>query len=225
MGKSGRKTTPFIVAVGSILAVTVFICVFAVSCNTLTLTFETTFYFVCYRSEDNYLSASSMSDAVSSYGGAGYILELDGEYYVTVSCYYSESDANAVRDSLARRDLNCFVLKKQTKEYSLPRSAEKNAELYKGNLNTLTSLSSLAYACANKLDTGEYSQANAKQIIADILKGLKTLQSANANNCFSNELRRLVTICEDAGNGIIYSKDLRKLQIAAADAVINIELY
>lgn len=220
-----REITPFVVAVGAIFAVTVIICAFAVSCNTLTLTFETTFYFVCYKSSDNYLSASSISDAVSSYGGAGYILELDGEYFITVSCYYSENDANAVRDSLARRELDCFVLKKEITEYSLPRSASKNAELFRGNLNTLTSLSSLAYACANKLDTGEYSQANAKQVISDLLKGLKSLQNANMSNCFSNELKRLTIICEDAGSGIVYSKDLRKLQIAIADTVINIELY
>lgn len=220
-----REITPFVVAVGAIFAVTVIICAFAVSCNTLTLTFETTFYFVCYKSSDNYLSASSISDAVSSYGGAGYILELDGEYFITVSCYYSENDANAVRDSLARRKLDCFVLKKEITEYPLPRSASKNAELFRGNLNTLTSLSSLAYACANKLDTGEYSQANAKQVISDLLKGLKSLQNANMSNCFSNELKRLTIICEDAGSGIVYSKDLRKLQIAIADTVINIELY
>ena len=221
----GQKITSFIIAVGAILAVTVTICAFAFSCNTLTLTFDTTFYFVCYKSEENYISASSVSDAVSSYGGAGYILELDGEYYITVSCYYSENDANAVCDSLAKRELDCFVLKKQTTEYSLPRSAGKNAELYKGNLNTLTSLSSLAYACANKLDTGEYSQTNAKRALADLLKGLKSLQNANTGNCFSGELGRLCTICEDAGKGIVYSKDLRKLQIAIADTVINIELY
>ena len=221
----GREITPFFVAVTAILTVTVIICAFTLSCNTATLTFETTFYFVCYKTEDNYLSASSVADAVSSYGGAGYILELDGEYYITVSCYYSESDAKSVRDSLARRELNCFVLKKETNEYSLPASAKKNIGLYRGNLNTLTSLSSLAYTCANKLDTGEYSQANAKQVSADILRGLRSLQTANADNCFSNELRRLVTICEDAGNGIIFSKDLRKLQIAIADTVINIKLY
>ena len=221
----GQKITHFIIAVGTILAATVIICALSFSCNTLTLTFETTFYFVCYKSSDNYLSVSSLTDAVSSYGGAGYILELDGEYFITVSCYYSENDANSVRDSLARRELDCFVLKKQTDEYPLPRSAGKNAELFKGNLNTLTSLSSLAYTCANKLDTGEYSQANAKQVLADLLKSLKSLQSANAGNCFSNELKRLATVCEDAGNGIIYSKDLRKLQIAIADTVININLY
>lgn len=221
----GREITPFIVAITAILTVTVIICAFAFSCNTATLEFEATFYFVCYKSEDNYLSASSISDAVSSYGGAGYILELDGEYYITVSCYYSESDALSVCDSLAKRELNCFVLKKETNEYSLPRSAEKNSALYRGNLNTLTSLSSLSYTCANKLDTGEYSQADAKRVLSDILKGLKSLQSANAGNCFSNELRRLSTICEDAGSGIIYSKDLRKLQIAIADTVININLY
>lgn len=221
----GREITPFFVAVTAILAVTVAICALSLACNTIEFTFEATFYFVCYKSEDNYLSASSISDAVSSYGGAGYILELDGEYYVTLSCYYLESDANAVRDSLARRELSCFVLKKETKEYSLPRSAENMAAHYRGNLNTLTSLSSIAYTCANKLDTGEYSQANAKQVLTDILKGLQSLQSVNSGNCFSNELRRLVTVCEDAGNGIIYSKDLRKLQIAIADTVINIKLY
>ena len=221
----GREITPFILAVGTILAVTVIICMSAVSCNMLTFTFETTFYFVCYKTEDNYLSASSVSDAVSSYGGAGYILELDGEYYITVSCYYSEKDANTVCDSLSRRELNCFVLKKETTEYSLPRSAEKNAELYRGNLNTLNSLSSLAYACANKLDTGEYSQANAKRVLADLLISINSLQNANANNCFSGELNRLKTVCEDAGKGIIYSKDLRKLQIAIADTIINIQLY
>lgn len=221
----GREITPFIIAVGSILAATVIICALAVSCNTATLTFETTFYFVCYKSTDNYVSASSVSDAVASYGGAGYILELDGEFYVTVACYYTENDANTVCDSLSRRELDCFVLKKQTEKYSLPRSAEGNSSLYKGNLNTLTSLSSLAYTCANKLDTGEYTQANSKQVIADILKGLKSLQTANPGNCFSGELKRLITICEDAGKGIIYSKDLRKLQIAIADSVINIELY
>lgn len=220
-----KVRTPFIITVAAILATTVIICAFALSCNSATLNFETTFYFVCYKSEENYLSASSVSDAVSSYGGAGYILELDGEYFVTVACYYSESDALAVCNSLERRDLNCFVLEKQTENYSLPRSAEKFIELYKGNLNTLTSLSSLAYTCANKLDTGEYSQANARQVISDLLKGLKSLQTVNLSNCFSGELRRLVTICEDAGNGIIYSKDLRKLQIAIADTIINIELY
>ena len=221
----GREITPFFIAVTAILAVTVIICAFSFSCNTVKFTFEATFYFVCYKTEDNYLSASSISEAVSSYGGAGYILELDGEYYVTVSCYYSESDAHAVCDSLAKRELNCFVLKKETEEYSLPRSSEKYTALYKGNLNTLTSLSSLAYSCANRLDTGEYSQSDAKRVLSDILKGLKSLENANSGNCFSNELRRLVTICEDAGNGIIYSKDLRKLQIAAIDTVINIELY
>lgn len=221
----GREITPFIVAVTAIVTVTVIICVLAFSYGTATLTFEAAFYFVCYKTEDNYLSASSVSDAVSSYGGAGYILELDGEYYVTVSCYYSESDAVAVRDSLARRELTCFVLKRETKEYSLPRSAEKNSGLYRGNLNTLTSLSALAYTCANKLDTGEYSQTDAKRVLSDILTGLKSLENANVGNCFSDELRRLVTICGDAGDGIIYSKDLRKLQIAAIDTVINIKLY
>lgn len=220
-----RGITPFFISVAVILAATVCVCAAAFSCGGKTLTFKTEFYFICYKSSDNYLSASSVSDAVSSYGGAGYILQSDGEYFVTVACYYTENDANAVRDSLARRDLNCFVLKKETEDYALPRSAESNARLYKGNLNTLTSLSSLAYACANGLDTGEYSQTDAKRVTGEILKNLNALRGANGGNCFSGELKRLATVCEDASSGLVYSKDLRKLQIAIADTVINIKLY
>ena len=48
---------------------------------------------------------------------------------------------------------------------------------------------------------------------------------SNQNNCFTNELKRLKALTEDAANGYIYSKDLRKLQIAILDTVININLF
>ena len=186
------------------------------------LSFSATFYFVCYSVEDNAISASSVSDAVSSYGGAGYVLEYRGEYFVTVSCYYEKSNAEKVCESLKRRNLECEVLKIETDEYSLPASADKN--LYLGNLNTLLSLSTLAYECANKLDTGEYGQANAKNVISDIKTGINGLLNANKSNCFTQNLKRLISLCNETGGGIVYSKDLRKLQIAIADDIININL-
>ena len=221
-----KKFLPFIISVATVLTATILIITSVASCSAGTLTFKASFYFVCYAVKDNSVSASSISGAVSSYGGAGYILDYGGAYYVTVSCYYRESDALTVCESLKKRDMNCTVLTIDTDSYTLKtRNAKNNSKLYLGNLNTLNNLSAIAYECANALDTGEYDQTKAKAVIADVYGGLGGLLSANADNCFTGELRRLSAICADAGEGYIYSKDLRKLQIAIADTIINADLY
>lgn len=225
MNNISLKPTPFIISVSLVLAVTIFICAFAASCGNSYLEFNACYYFVCYSMEDNSVSASSMSSAVSNYGGAGYILEYNGAYYVTVSCYYEERDANAVKKELNGRGLKCSVLKIETKKYRLQTAyAKKNSSLYRGNLNTLHSLSQMAYKCANALDTGEYNQTKAKNVINDIKNGLNGLLTANEGNVFSTEIRRLLAECSDAADGYVYSKDLRKLQIAIADGIINAKL-
>lgn len=221
----GKSISPFVISVTAVIVATALVCIFAFSCSSNVLTFKTTFYFVCYKTEDNAVSASSVSNAVSSYGGAGYILEYNGNFYVTVSCYYSGKDADSVSNSLKKKNLNCSVLKVETKEYPLNAGcSESVSKLYKGNLETLQSLSSIAYNCANALDTGEYGQSQAKSAISGIATSLKGLLNSNKDNCFSPHLRRLIAVCEDASGGIIYSKDLRKLQIAIADTIINIKL-
>ncbi|MDE7083583.1 MAG: hypothetical protein K2O89_07795 [Clostridia bacterium] len=222
---AGKKFSPFIISVAAVVAVTAVILIISFSCSANKLTFETTFYFICYRTEDNAVSASSVSGAVSSYGGAGYILEYDDSFFVTVACYYDGNDANTVCESLKRRDVNCEVIEISTDEYIIANSSSANNKLYLGNLNTLQSLTTLAYGCANAIDTGEYGQAQAKSVVTDIQNTLKGLLNANPDNCFSGEIRRLIAECTDVGEGYIYSKDLRRLQIAIADAIINIKLY
>ena len=222
---AGKKISPFIISVVAVLAVTAIILVATFSCSANKLTFKTTFYFICYRTEDNVVSASSVSDAVSSYGGAGYILEHDDAFFVTVACYYTDDDANAVCESLKRRDLDCEVIKISTDEYTVAGTSNANNKLYLGNLNTLQSLTSLAYGCANALDTGEYGQTQAKSVILDVQNTLKGLLTANPDNCFSGQIRRLIAECTDVSEGYVYSKDLRRLQIAIADTIINVKLY
>ena len=220
-----KRNLVFITAVAAVVAVTVIICVCAFSFSGGSVEFETSYYFVCYRSSDNAVSAGSLSNAASSYGGAGYILDYDGNYYVTVSCYYRENDASAVCESLKRRDLECSVITIKTGTYPLNSyQAKRNAKLYKGNFNTLNSLSLLAYECANGLDTGEYNQSKAKEVLAAIKSGLKGLKSTNKNNCFTDVLDDLIDECEDLESGYLLSKDMRYLQIAIADKIINAEL-
>lgn len=222
----GQKISAFFISVVVAVTVTVAVILTAVSCSGSKINFKTTFYFVCYAATDNAISAGSISTAVSNYGGAGYVLEYDGAFFITVSCYYNENDAKSVCESLKRRDLECQVLKIETDEYPLKSTAARShAQLYTGNLNTLQTLSILAYECANALDTGAYGQSKAKSVVSDVENALRGLLNANAENCFSTDLRRLLAECEVLRGNYVYSKDMRKLQIAIADAIINAELY
>lgn len=221
-----ENVSAFVISVAAILVVTLAIIVCASAMGGANLVFERDFYFVCYTVRDNALSADAISDTVSSYGGAGYVLEYGSNYYVTVACYYTENEAKTVKNSLLRRGLNCSVLSVSTDEYPIkPADLKKFKTLYEGNLKTLDSLSELCYRCANKLDTGEMGQSSAKEVLKNVKDGLKTLKNANPSNCFTGELGRLLTGCDAAGEGYILSKSMRKLQIAIADCIINIDLY
>lgn len=218
--------SPFFVSVVAVITVTAAIIICVITFGGSKINFKSEFYFVCYFVRDNIISADSLSDTVESYGGAGYVLKYAGKYYVTVSCYYTENDAKGVQQSLLRRGIECSVLSVETDEYHVNSYGSKaNENLFLGNLNTLYSLSKLCYECANGLDTGEYNQAAAKGVLADVERSLNGLKSANSSNCFSGEIRRLLSECEAAKDGFIYSKNMRKLQIAIADTVINIDLY
>ena len=220
-----RKISPFIISVATVALVTVIIIIAAFSCSVNKLTFKSTFYFVCYRTEDNAVSAGSISGAVSNYGGAGYILEYGDSFFVTGACYYDDKDANNVCENLKKRDMECEVVEISTEEYYVANASSANNKLYLGNLNTLQSLTTLAYNCANSIDTGEYGQTQAKSVITDIRNALKGLLTANTDNCFSGEIRRLIAECDNVNEGYVYSKDLRRLQIAIADSIINVKLY
>lgn len=216
----------FVISIAAILAVTLVIVVSALALGGAELVFKRDFYFVCYTIRDNAVSADAISDTVSSYGGAGYVLEYEGNYYVTVACYYTENEAKTVKNSLLRRGLNCSVLNVSTEKYPIkPNDLKKYKKLYEGNLNTLSSLSELCYGCANKLDTGELNQSSAKDVKENVKSGLNALKKANPANCFTGELERLIAECDADGEGYILSKDMRKLQIAIADCIINIDLY
>ena len=189
------------------------------------LNFKATFYYVCYDSPRDAHSASSMSSVVQSYGGAGYIICSNQKYYVTVSCYYKETDAETVCNSLKNKGLACLVVKVERDEYKLKSTAKKNAEKYQGNLNTLLSISKICYDLANSLDSMTQNQNGAKAVLADVKTDLNSLLRLNGANCFASELSALVAECDDVSDGYILSRDVRRLQVAVCDCIININLY
>ncbi|MGN0808083.1 MAG: hypothetical protein ACI4MN_06535 [Candidatus Coproplasma sp.] len=209
-----------------VAAVSTVICVVCVKLfGSTSLNYAATFYYVCYDSPPDNSSIVSISDLVHSYGGAGYIVSSNGKNYVTVSCYYSQEDANTVCTQLNKRGLSCSVVKAQTPKRKLYGSARKNSNKYEGSLNTLYSISKTCYNLANSVDKFEVGQTGAKSVLKEIKSTLKGLAADNEQNCFSQELDYLITECDDISYGYVFSYDIRRLQIAVCDCIVNANIY
>ncbi|MCD8373271.1 MAG: hypothetical protein LUD27_08240 [Clostridia bacterium] len=193
-------------------------------CGKKSIDFDICFYFVyCYET-DGEASASSFSSAVDGYGGAAYTLEYGGRYYIAAACYYSYADAEAVCKNLNTLGVSCGALTAERKAYPLTtRNAIKQAKTYKGIITTLYELSTIIYACANGLDTGEYSSSAIKDIMQSVKKNLCFLTEQNEENCFYNLISQVLYRCDECIENT-YSKYLRATQIAIADILLNITL-
>ena len=207
-----------------LLAAIIILCCVVPSCGNK-LDFTAKFYYVCYKSPTDVSSAASVSGVVHSYGGAGYIIENDGQYFVTVSCYYEENDANSVCTNLNNKGLSCKVICAERDKIPLPLSAKKKGQSYKGTLSTLHSLSVMCYDLANGMDGNTHNQSSAKSLLGEVKTGLEGLLRANGTNCFAQELSALIAECDDVSHGYIFSYDVRRLQIAITDSIIHVQLF
>lgn len=212
-----------------ILSVCVIAAVIVVVCINLfggtKLNFTATFYYVCYQSPTDNSSMVSISDLVQSYGGAGYIATCNNQSYVTISCYYSQEDANTVCTQLNKKGLSCKVIKAQTPQRKLFGKARENSKKYEGNLKTLYSISQTCYNLANSVDNLEVGQKGAKSVLYEIKGVLNGLATGNEGNCLKEEIDYLVTQCDDITYGYVFSYGIRRLQIAVCDCIVNANIY
>lgn len=183
------------------------------------------FYYVCYDCPTDAVSASSISSLVESYGGAGYIICEDGEYYVTVACYYDEKDAQSVASTLAKKQLDCKVISAERESFTLSSARRRYAKRHLSVLNLLLQTSYILYDLANAVDSLECDQLQAKAVLGDVQTTLEGLERDNRSGCFAEATAALVAECEDVNYGYILSRDVRRLQIAVCDAIINTEIY
>lgn len=210
----------------STVAVLTALCVACVNLFGATqLKFSATFYYVCYDSPTDDASMVSVSDLVHSFGGAGYIVTCNNQSYVTVSCYYTEEDADSVCTQLNKKGLSCRVVKADAPPRKLFGSARNSVKKYEGNLNTLYSISKTCYSLANSVDKCEVGQTGAKSQLAEIKSVLKGLIGSNGDNCFTQEIDYLITQCDDISYGYVFSYDIRRLQIAVCDCIVNANIY
>ncbi|MGN0824420.1 MAG: hypothetical protein ACI4MB_05055 [Candidatus Coproplasma sp.] len=210
----------------TVAAIAIVLCIACISLfGGKELNFNATFYYVCYDSPPDDCSIVSVSNLVHSYGGAGYIASCKGKSYVVVSCYYSNEDATAVCTQLNKKGLSCSVVKAEVPERKLYGSSKNNIQNYVGNLNTLYSISKTCYNLANSVDKFEVGQTGAKSVLGEIKTSLKGLAGSNGQNCLSQELEYLIAECDDISYGYVFSYDIRRLQIAVSDCIVNANIY
>lgn len=196
------------------------LCPFLAACKR-GLDFEAKFYYVCYDCPTDAVSASSISSLVSSYGGAGYIVLVDGDYYVTVSCYYTEREAASVVAALGEKQLPCKAVEAERSDYFVPAARAEYAEKLLSELKTLLSLSKICYDLANSMDEYAVDQSAAKSVLEDVRISLSALERRDA---LGGEVGRIIAECDDVSGGYILSRDVRRLQIVLCDAIINAEI-
>ena len=197
----------------------------AVSCSGESLSYTVTFYFVyCYEVGGDY-EADLLADAVQAFGGAGYSLSYGGKYYIAASCYYSETSALSVCESLNRRGLSCGILTAKRESYSLTTSsARANFQSLKGAIDSLYGFGKVLYECAAALDTGG-SQSEAKSAVKDAQSVISALLRSDSLTCFSPYLNYIYALCDDiVYGGYVYSRDVRYVQIASADCLLKVTL-
>jgi hypothetical protein len=217
-----KKNIQFIVAIALTVCISAGICVGAFFIGNQKVKYSINYNYICLYIADNALSASAFSDATSSYGGAGYVLEYEDNYYIVASCYYSAEDADTIYNSLLKNNINCTKLVVKKKSFPVSGTlSNTDKNLFLGNLNTLDSLSRLSYSAANSLDDSTINQESALSILNEIKSGINGLAEKNGSNIFSDGLKKLITICDDIKGGYIYSKDMRYLQVAITDVIIN----
>ena len=203
------------------LAACVTIVLFACSCGGKRLTFNASFYFVCYKSQDDAHSASSVSGAVQSLGGAGYVISYGGKYYLTFACYYEDREAQSVCSSLKKQGLDCEVLNIRIDGYPVSQNNSSAANEYYGCLDTLCQIAGVMYNTANALAEGLLSQQGAKGVISASSLALRSLYKNSALAPFKSDFNYILSEMEEAANGFVYARDVRALQVALCDCVIN----
>ena len=125
------------------------------------------YYFVCYKSGDDAQSVGIVNSTVQNYGGAGYTLNLDGEYVSAVACYYSIEDAEKVSAAFFDSGIECAVYGVQVSEYALALRYRDDVCRIEGALKTFCQLASIYYSLANAIDGGVIDGGSACAIIED----------------------------------------------------------
>ncbi len=187
-----------------------------------TVSFGKTYYFVVRVCEDS--TAAAVVGEVYSGGGAGLRTE-DG---VVVACYYLRSDAERVSASMEERGISTRLLEKRTEDVVLTGDEAEMAARVQANAELADVCAKMLFDAANGLERGSLSQEGARAMTKGAANALHGLRLGNAEAFFADWDRALEGFereCEVLSSGILFAKDLRRLQADILSHLVNFSSY
>lgn len=160
-------------------------------------------------------------------GGAGYLYDVGGETVVVLSCYYTERDATVVQATMSERGVQTTVLKRTRGNFSVDGGGGKSARIA-ANAKTLDSCARLLYDTANGLERTQLGQDDARAALGGVVQSLGGLAEGNGESFYglwNVELQRIQRRARETGEGIVFARDLRYLQVALCVLNLEIERY
>lgn len=204
-----------------LLAVGLFAAIFSGYGRSAFLDLDEEFYFLVKDCEA--ATASAVAGQVYHSGGAGYYFEADDGEFVALSCYYSREDAERVRKTLEERGEEVKIVSLGTKGFPI-RDGSQTEEI-RSAIKTAETCARLCYDVANGLEETRLGQSEAKAALCGVTKALKGLRGQTDFSRWNDALYAVQKRGEELGNGILFAKDLRCLQIELTLCILGAEEY
>ena len=185
-----------------------------------------TYYFVAQDCEDS--TAAAIVGQVYGSGGAGYLLEEGRGDYVIIACYYTAGDAERVQTVLRSKGVAAQVLKRSLSEFVLRSGSREDAENIVSYGQAADSCARLLFDAANGLERVEMGQEEARAAVRGVTQSLRGLSNANSGKRYAQwnaDLYSLAREGEELSKGILFAKDLRRLQVKICLTVLSLKDY
>lgn len=186
--------------------------------------FEADYYFLIEECEDS--TAAAVAGTVYGKGGAGVLLESgDG---VVVACYYTVQDAERVREAMLEKGTKTRILELSAQKFPLKGTNAAYCARVAANARTLESCARLLYDTANGLERAQAGQSAARAAAYGTACSLAGLAEGNEERFFDRwnaELARAERECREISEGIVFAKDLRRIQAQLLCALVGLKGY
>jgi hypothetical protein len=181
---------------------------------------DRTFYFLAEEAGE---SVSVFAQSVYNGGGAGYLYESNGISYSVLAAYNALEEAQGVANTMAARGRETVLLPVTVGTfYFTTRARAAEAAATEGVVTTALDCADALYSSANKLERGEYTQAEGRACIAGIAAALKGAANGGAASAW---LQTGIEKCAEIESGVVYAKDLRYLQIELIGGIVELQNF
>lgn len=164
-------------------------------------------------------------------GGAGYLWTNGEREYVVLACYLKEGQAQSVAAALLQKGIGTEVFPISLQQLALRASEDRaDGERLSNAVGVADGVLQGLYQTANGLESGEYSQRQAKALLAELADRLRRQEQvvfAGEKGSYvmalARETRiRLEEICEK----IIYARDIRYVLVSLCVSLCSLgEVY